>query len=623
MSTTKEEKIQELKERIKILKSDVEYYDSKQTSAKLILNGSYGAFANQHFCFFDNDIAGTVTAMGRNLIQLMDRKNEQYFYEHWHKDVHIHKLLGIKTEDIKPIDGSYLDQYNSPYFLIDRTGTRYETARAYEDLYEMSLDKLEKWAEAEADPKIREIFNEVVLIKHNEIKRKVSISIYADTDSVDGSSTIRTNKGIMTIAEMYDYCSQYTEPLINVNGNNICDNKSDLQIFNWTNEKSYHYTDFKYVMKHKVTKKAFNIKLKSGKSIKVTDDHSMIVFRNGSIEKITVKPSEILNTDTILIYSDWSETGVIDHIDCIEETTFENENVYDIEVIDDSHTFIANDILVHNSLFVAYQPAMDSCNWQGDPMDFINTLNKNRIQKYFTNILDKYALKNKVENIEDFELERIDQSVIFLEKKCYVQNVVWEDGIPYKPLSYMPSKGIEIVKSSTPKFARERAMELIKYLFAHPKDYKIQEVLNIVKELKKAFMWCAAENIEDVSMSCSMNNYEKGVIEDTKELKFNTGAHFSVKAAAFHNYLLKKNPEMLTKYEFVKSGNKIKYYYTKNALHETFGYNRGSFPTEFAPEIDLDLQFEKSVLNIINRFMGVLNMPIINKRISVVMALFK
>jgi DNA polymerase elongation subunit (family B) len=457
MSMTKEEKIQDLKERIKILKSEVEYFDSKQMASKLILNGSYGAFANQHFCFFDNDIAGTVTAMGRNLIQLMDRKNEQYFYEHWHKDVHIHKLLGIKTEDIKPIDGSYLDQYNSLYFLIDRTGTRYETARAYEDLYEMSLDKLEKWAEVEADPKIREIFNEVVLIKHNEIRRKVSISIYADTDS----------------------------------------------------------------------------------------------------------------------------------------------------------------------LFVAYQPAMDSCNWQGDPMDFINILNKNRIQKYFTNILDKYALKNKVENIEDFELERIDQSVIFLEKKCYVQNVVLEDGIPYKPLSYMPSKGIEIVKSSTPKFARERAMELIKYLFAHPKDYKIQEVLNIVKELKKAFMWCAAENIEDVSMSCSMNNYEKGVIEDTKELKFNTGAHFSVKAAAFHNYLLKKNPEMLTKYEFVKSGNKIKYYYTKNSLHETFGYNRGSFPTEFAPEIDLDLQFEKSVLNIINRFMGVLNMPIINKRISVVMALFK
>ena len=34
---------------------------------------------------------------------------------------------------------------------------------------------------------------------------------------------------------------------------------------------------------------------------------------------------------------------------------FNDEYVYDIEVNDDTHTFIANDMLVHNSLFVSFK----------------------------------------------------------------------------------------------------------------------------------------------------------------------------------------------------------------------------------------------------------------------------
>ena len=43
---------------------------------------------------------------------------------------------------------------------------------------------------------------------------------------------------------------------------------------------------------------------------------------------------------------------------------FNDEYVYDIEVNDDTHTFIANDMLVHNSLFVSFKPAMDHSNWK-------------------------------------------------------------------------------------------------------------------------------------------------------------------------------------------------------------------------------------------------------------------
>ena len=46
---------------------------------------------------------------------------------------------------------------------------------------------------------------------------------------------------------------------------------------------------------------------------------------------------------------------IIEDIESVEQLEdFDNEYVYDIEVDDNSHTFIANDILVHNSVYTTY-----------------------------------------------------------------------------------------------------------------------------------------------------------------------------------------------------------------------------------------------------------------------------
>ena len=46
---------------------------------------------------------------------------------------------------------------------------------------------------------------------------------------------------------------------------------------------------------------------------------------------------------------------IVENIQSIEQLDdFDNEYVYDIEVDDDSHTFIANDILIHNSVYSTY-----------------------------------------------------------------------------------------------------------------------------------------------------------------------------------------------------------------------------------------------------------------------------
>ena len=53
-----------------------------------------------------------------------------------------------------------------------------------------------------------------------------------------------------------------------------------------------------------------------------------------------------------------------------------------------------------------------------------------------------------------------------------------------------------------------------------------------------------------------------------------------------------------------------------------FAYTRGSFPVEFAPPIDYDEQFSKSILSPINSIIEPLGMPEITKRLSVVMDIF-
>lgn len=47
-------------------------------------------------------MAGTITAEGRELTKTMDKVNEHYWYEMWHTDYELHKILGIK--DVSPIE---------------------------------------------------------------------------------------------------------------------------------------------------------------------------------------------------------------------------------------------------------------------------------------------------------------------------------------------------------------------------------------------------------------------------------------------------------------------------------------------------------------------------------------
>jgi len=60
------------------------------------------------------------------------------------------------------------------------------------------------------------------------------------------------------------------------------------------------------------------------------------------------------------------------------------------------------------------------------------------------------------------------------------------------------------------------------------------------------------------------------------------------------------NSKWKTKYNTIKTGDKVKYYYTKDD-NGVFGFLPGNYPYEFALPVDYDLQFEKTIIEPFNR----------------------
>ena len=314
----------------------------------------------------------------------------------------------------------------------------------------------------------------------------------------------------------------------------------------------------------------------------------------------------------------------IETCECIGE--FTSEYVYDIEVDDETHTFIANDILVHNSLYISYEPLMKSVGFDTfctteEGRRFILHVDEVYVKPMFLRFLEEYASLYGVKNLHDFELETISKSALFIKKKHYLLNLVYEDGTFHDDLSYYYPKGIEIIRSSTPPFVRKNIYRVINYLFKNVGKIDVRPLMKIVKDVRNEF---ALADIEDVSMTTSLNNYEHKCLSDQSYMKFVNGAHFSVKASGFHNFLLNKNPEYKKKYDLLKQG-RVKYYYCKHPQAEVFAYSRSFHPIEVVEKekviFDVDTQFEKTFLPLVNKFLIPIGIQPLTKRLSVMSGL--
>lgn len=127
-------------------------------------------------------------------------------------------------------------------------------------------------------------------------EKATSVVVGGDTDSVVGDTIINVNGKPITIADYYNSITPNYIKCDDINKNYIkrVDN-GDIAL---AYDNGIVQNKIKHVMKHTVKKRMFKIKC-NGKEVIMTEDHSIIVNRNG--KTISVSPKDILKTDTLII----------------------------------------------------------------------------------------------------------------------------------------------------------------------------------------------------------------------------------------------------------------------------------------------------------------------------------
>lgn len=560
------EELKAFKEEVTMLRQE---YSLLELGTKTLANAAYGASANAYFYFFNVSLAADITGECRHLTKTMWHNLEEFF----------HETLWERKDLWKQFD-----------FELDES-------------------------------------------KHDWYRQQ-TISIYSDTDSIDGKSLLQIKhiKNQISIEDLYNNCLKKFGQF-NVTDNNKEIVECDDKILNYVNNK-LEYVPIKYIIRHKVSKSRFKIKTKSGKEIIVTNDHSCIVFRNG--KKISIKAKDInKDTDKILSINNYNLFSyIIEDIESIEQLDdFNDEYVYDIEVNDNSHTFIANDILVHNSVYTTYGTLFQAMTPESQKKYDTDEKKAKFILKFNQEFLDKQNTKwceeiynpRHGKSVHNFELETISKAGIYLAKKKYIKGLAFNKGKFTLDNPKMSGTGIEIIKSTTPKLCRTILTELTKSLMfefddstPEKRDEYIMYFNEKLNEYRKQFYTAP---IEDISQSVGVGNYKKYIIDDTNQLILGKQCPVSVQSVARFNYLAHKNGEDSKKFY---SG-KIKYYNISTGMKKDdigyFGFPAGELP-EWAPKINKLIQWQKTVIEPINRFLEVMKIPLVNASGTIQLELF-
>lgn len=125
--------------------------------------------------------------------------------------------------------------------------------------------------------------------------KKFDFIVYGDTDSTVATTKLVIDGLSKPIAEWYETLQGKVE--IRGEDNFIKHLDGSNKTHSVGKDGSLNYNSVKYIMKHKVKKTGYKVKV-DGKEIIVTCDHSLIVKRNGQI--ISVKPNEVQQGDRFI-----------------------------------------------------------------------------------------------------------------------------------------------------------------------------------------------------------------------------------------------------------------------------------------------------------------------------------
>jgi len=243
-----------------------------------------------------------------------------------------------------------------------------------------------------------------------------------------------------------------------------------------------------------------------------------------------------------------------------------------------------------DSNYICLEKLIDKM-FPGDQSD-INKI-VNFIDKFVTEKLEKEiektfeAFKDKLnhrQNKISFKRESIADKAIFKAKKKYFLNVWDNEGVRYSEPD-LKVAGIEVVRSSTPKFCKNRLKEALNIII----NGDNKQLKEYIKKCRKEFK---AAPLSDISYPRGINDINKYNLESNH-------LPIHIRASLHYNKMIRENDSM-KHLSGVKNGQKIKYIYIREPNHirsNVIGFiDDLSIEFDLHRYIDYKTQFDKSFL---------------------------
>lgn len=221
---------------------------------------------------------------------------------------------------------------------------------------------------------------------------------------------------------------------------------------------------------------------------------------------------------------------------------------------------------------------------------FMDKACEDRIQPFIDKAYaDLAGYVNAYEQKMQMKREALGDKGIWTAKKRYILNVYNNEGVEYaKPK--VKVMGLEVKKSSTPAFFRDKMEECIHIMLNSTQDKLLDYIEKVKQEMKTA-------TIADIAFPRGVNGLEK--FADAK-MVYGKGCPIHVRGSLIYNNLI-KSKGLTKKLPTIKEGEKIKFIFLKepNAVHSNVIAFPQSLPKEFTLEtyVDYDTQFTKAFLD--------------------------
>ena len=226
-------------------------------------------------------------------------------------------------------------------------------------------------------------------------------------------------------------------------------------------------------------------------------------------------------------------------------------------------------------------------------VDILDKICAEKIEKVLNKACDQLATyTNAYEKKISFKREAIADRGIWVAKKRYALNVYNNEGVSYAEPK-LKVMGLEIVRSSTPEFARKNLKKAVSLALT-----KTEATLQkFIQEYEEEFRQLRPEAI---AFPRGVNGL--GEYSDAAKI-YRKGTPMHVRASLLYNHHLKTR-SLEKKYELIREGDKIKFLYLKvpNHIGENCIAFIGSIPPEFELQkyIDYDTMFQKAFLEPLN-----------------------